>query len=1024
MQQLRKPSAAAGVLPAAIRARHAWHGELGQDTGAIYNQLMALVRRARGAAAAAALASGGGGGGGGGDGPPDPGAMAEFRSGGAELAGLKRGTDFDMAANHGPDAWETLEAVEALRRMRWEVTTPAGFEGLRVTPELQAAVTQALPSLIGAGTEHVTQSGCRLLQLVSIQERYSLLLDVAGWIICPELFPRPPSDLGHQAVLLQLVEYTVCQALEKVKQHAELTRRVEQQLEQALGRERGGEQPPAQVRRQAEAVANRGMGAQLCLDAAEMDGERLRAAHAAALSSVGAAAVLGLPPEGVEEAMAWLGARRGSGARDGGDSASEVGSSQAATAAAATAEDAARAAELAQIARTELKRRAAALLVGVDGASSTKRDAAALAGVLGAFAQLACTGAAAPPPAEGAGAAISGADTAAVGMAERLLSLCRACWPKAGAGTAAADERGACNGQQHRQQERQWWQPADSRSGGDGGIDSGSEGWCPQMRAFVLETLCHALLLRFAADCGIGGIYDCVLAAAAGATTAAGLGKEDAGRELEVQVARFTAALQRHRAGTAGPAATGRSSAGGGGGGSGGGGGGGGGGGSGNEGSHAFGGAVLPLQSCPECRSWVADGRRAPSCCDKTFYRFHLWALMARHKPSAQRFFLEQCSACFHSTNLRLWNVIGLCLNQGLINQATELEARLLELSAPFFSTSAARDAEEAQRTRLLPVYARAMTRRLPSGLLVGKALAGWLLLHSLCPAGPIDRRRRMPSHLVGDLTPRNRGVVVGYALVACDALAAAAAPNCGLWQGVDAQEGGLAAGQQRAGEQQQQQREGAGEAARAKSRELLEQHYAELCSLFLAPWHREVCRAAPQGAGYWDAAVRVRAMLSVLRSDPVAGAAAAAATTGAAAAPASAAATGSAAPPGDSVLHKALLAAVGRSNALGLMEAAAEEQPSCETCGCKLPGSDIRRDQTRQKAAQAGGAVACLDCGVALYCSADCASQARTADHGPQACGLMRAAAACGGSGGGAALVDAVFHGAWRIPPHPPAKG
>ena len=303
-------------------------------------------------------------------------------------------------------------------------------------------------------------------------------------------------------MLLELLDQSGHQAVDEVELHAELTRRAEQQL----GRERGGEQPSAQVRRQAEAIANRGMGAQLCLDAADMDGEREEAAHAAASSSADAAAVLGLPPEGVEEAMAWLGARRGSGARDGGDSASEAGSSQAATAAAATAEDAARAAELAQIARTELKRRAAALLVGVDGASSTKRDAAALAGVLGAFAQLACTGAAAPPPAEGAGAAISGADTAAVGMAERLLSLCRACWPKAGAGTAAADERGACNGQQHQQQERQWWQPADSRSGGDGGIDSGSEGWCPQMRAFVLETLCHALLLRFAAEHGIGGV--------------------------------------------------------------------------------------------------------------------------------------------------------------------------------------------------------------------------------------------------------------------------------------------------------------------------------------------------------------------------------------------------------------------------------------------------------------------------------------------------------------------------------------
>jgi hypothetical protein len=139
-------------------------------------------------------------------------------------------------------------------------------------------------------------------------------------------------------------------------------------------------------------------------------------------------------------------------------------------------------------------------------------------------------------------------------------------------------------------------------------------------------------------------------------------------------------------------------------------------------------------------------------------------------------------------------------------------------------------------------------------------SVAGWLLLHSLCPAGPVDRRRTLPSPLVSHLMPRNRGHMVGYALVACDALAAAAAPSCGVWQGVDAQEGGLAAGQQRAGEQQQQQqqqREDADEAARAKSRELLEQQHAALCSLFLAPWHREVCRAAPGGAGYWDAAVR-----------------------------------------------------------------------------------------------------------------------------------------------------------------------
>ena len=37
------------------------------------------------------------------------------------------------------------QAVEALRRMRWEVTTPAGFEGLRVTPELRAVVEQVRP---------------------------------------------------------------------------------------------------------------------------------------------------------------------------------------------------------------------------------------------------------------------------------------------------------------------------------------------------------------------------------------------------------------------------------------------------------------------------------------------------------------------------------------------------------------------------------------------------------------------------------------------------------------------------------------------------------------------------------------------------------------------------------------------------------------------------------------------------------------------------------------------------------------
>jgi hypothetical protein len=37
------------------------------------------------------------------------------------------------------------QAVEALRRMRWEVTTPPGFEGLQLTPELRALVERVRP---------------------------------------------------------------------------------------------------------------------------------------------------------------------------------------------------------------------------------------------------------------------------------------------------------------------------------------------------------------------------------------------------------------------------------------------------------------------------------------------------------------------------------------------------------------------------------------------------------------------------------------------------------------------------------------------------------------------------------------------------------------------------------------------------------------------------------------------------------------------------------------------------------------
>jgi hypothetical protein len=86
----------------------------------------------------------------------------------------------------------------------------------------------------------------------------------------------------------------------------------------------------------------------------------------------------------------------------------------------------------------------------------------------------------------------------------------------------------------------------------------------------------------------------------------------------------------------------------------------------------------------------------------------------SRHKPSAQRFFLEECGACFHTQDRDVWQAVAVSLRIGLIHQATELESRLLEVSMPFARTPATRAAETAELTQQLPAYARAVNGRLP----------------------------------------------------------------------------------------------------------------------------------------------------------------------------------------------------------------------------------------------------------------------------------------------------------------------
>lgn len=114
---------------------------------------------------------------------------------------------------------------------------------------------------------------------------------------------------------------------------------------------------------------------------------------------------------------------------------------------------------------------------------------------------------------------------------------------------------------------------------------------------------------------------------------AAGKEEEEASRRLEACVAQFTAALHRHQAPT-GPAAHHRPSSCSRGASRGGGDAPGGGDHSGSSSSSdVFGGAVLPRKDCSECCQWVSDGRKPPSCSDQTFFRFNVWALMARCGP-------------------------------------------------------------------------------------------------------------------------------------------------------------------------------------------------------------------------------------------------------------------------------------------------------------------------------------------------------------------------------------------------------
>jgi hypothetical protein len=196
--------------------------------------------------------------------------------------------------------------------------------------------------------------------------------------------------------------------------------------------------------------------------------------------------------------MAWLAARQG-----GSGASSSSSSSRGSSRPAATAAQQETATELALATRTELKRRAAVLLARADSAGGSDGNAAALAEVLGAFALLAKAQAhlAGPPVADGAGAAMGGAGTSAGGLAEWLLALYRACCTNAGSATAESSPAGLSKVGGAAQRERQWWQQADSGRG-SGGDEEGS---CPDVQTFVLDILCHALLLRFAAEHGIGG---------------------------------------------------------------------------------------------------------------------------------------------------------------------------------------------------------------------------------------------------------------------------------------------------------------------------------------------------------------------------------------------------------------------------------------------------------------------------------------------------------------------------------------
>ncbi|GBF95320.1 hypothetical protein Rsub_07748 [Raphidocelis subcapitata] len=1042
--------------------------------GRVYEQLSAMVRRARGPGAATASATDAG----------DPGALVEHRRA-SELKlgeGPTASSRLRVQATYASDSPEICQAVEALRRMRWEVTTTPGFEGLRVTPELQAAVEQLLPQLVseqfGAASLWTPLS-----KHLRIQQSCSLLLDVAGWIICPELFPRPPSSLAHQAVLIELLSIVAAVAQHERGANEALEAKVAALLK-AKGRDHAAAHAAAAgdggAAAAAAAAAGIGMSARLDRRAAEaqavselgvmrrMTDEELFHvssfnAMKALVGASSAADALGKSAEGAGRALAWLEARRGAASGGGGGGGGGGGAGH-------DAEDSER---LAAAARCELRRRAAKLLAGASFRGGAD-VAEALAHVL-SHAQLLHSAAAAPcsqgmPPlqlgAEGAaagernGAAANGADTAAVGMAERLLSLCGACWPNAGAGAAAAGERGACNGQQ-QQQERQWWQPADSSSSGS--IDDGGEDLCPEMRAFVLETLCHALLLRFAAERGIAGvelrsdpeslvesadaflellqIYDCILAASdellaarqrdadtaasgppGGADDAAAGGgplpsscgaagprggeppaqERGAESELELLVARFVSRLRllgsaaQSSASTAPPAApagSGSASA---------------------SGGDVFGAAVMTREGCRHCAQWHADGRKPPQPGSGFYFRHLAWALLARHKPSAQLLYIGR-GLCFHSGDRRVWAAINNSLQEGIINQATALEARLLDVDGRFDAGAGLSEAEGAERERLLPAYARALRERSLPFQMFHKALPTWLLLHALFPAGPLDRLSAT-SVLLSWMLPHSRAEVVAHALGGCDAAAAAGGL---LWGAGDRLLEVPEVQQQRRQQQHEEAKRNkaaggssgrSGDGRDGGTDDAFQRASRALAALFLAPWHREVCRAAPQGAGYWDAAVRVRAMLSVLRDVPAVTAAAAAAGS-----------------PRAAIFTAAALAVMELSTGKPAVTSEALEFktkfPGCGHCRRELSESAVCAHTVWERdgascvwaALDGGGAVACPDCGVALYCSADCASQARTADHGPQACGLMRAAAACGGSGGGgAALVDAVFHGAW----------